>query len=238
MRQVATIYGVSYTTTWNYDALGRLSYMVYPSGFAVFYGYDASGRVSLVQSNLGGTWTTLADSFLHQPATDRRYAWRFGNGRARMVTLDTDGRISQLSSPGVHGLSYGFFVSDTIKTITDGVFAAQNSTFGKDRVDRVRSVSRSGDAQSFTIDQAGNRTSHTRQGQTYTYTRATNSNRLESWSGAGQSRSFGYDAAGKLASESRHDGTRGYGYDPFDRLAGWPASTSTARWRATTATTR
>jgi uncharacterized protein RhaS with RHS repeats len=41
------------------------------------------------------------------------------------------------------------------------------------------------------------------------------SNRLAWWSGGGQSRSFGYDAAGNLKTD---DGTRSYDYDPFNRL--------------------
>lgn len=38
------------------------------------------GRLTRVASSLTGPWATLADNFLYQPATERRYAWRFGNG--------------------------------------------------------------------------------------------------------------------------------------------------------------
>jgi hypothetical protein len=67
-------------------------------------------------------------------------------------------------------------------------------------------VSRSSDAQSFGVDTVGNRTSHARQGASYSLTLDPASNRLASWSGAGQSRSFGYDAVGNMQSEpSRAD---------------------------------
>ena len=60
---------------------GRMTGMSYPDGLTLSYGYDGYGRLASVRSNLGGTWATLADGFLYQPATDQRYAWRFGSGR-------------------------------------------------------------------------------------------------------------------------------------------------------------
>ena len=40
----STIVGVSYTTTWSYDAAGRLAGMSYPNGLALSYTYDAGRR--------------------------------------------------------------------------------------------------------------------------------------------------------------------------------------------------
>mgnify|MGYP000970434498 CR=1 FL=1 len=48
------------------------------------YAYDAYGRIAKVTSSLAGTWATLADAMLYQPATDRPYARRLGNNLARM----------------------------------------------------------------------------------------------------------------------------------------------------------
>ena len=168
-------------------------------------------------SNLGGTWATLADSFLYQPATERRYAWRFGNGLPRLVTLDTDGRVAQLSSGGAHSLGFGYFNVNTISSITDNVYSSQSASFGYDANDRLASVSRSGDAQGFTWDLVGNRTSQQRAGQSWSYAVTSQSNRVSSIGGS-SSRSFGYDAVGNLASESGSNGSRGYGYDAFNRL--------------------
>ena len=219
VQQVNAIYNLtSLTTTWGYDAAGRLTSMVYPNGLTLGYGYDAYGRLANVTSSLGGTWATLADSFLYQPATNGRYAWRFGNNLPRLVTLDTDGRITQLAGGGAHSLSLGYSNVSTLSSLTDNVYPALNASFGYDAADRLTSVSRSSDAQSFGVDTVGNRTSHTRQGASYSLTLDSASNRLTSWSGAGQSRSFGYDAVGNVQSESRSDGTRTYGYDSFNRL--------------------
>ena len=220
-QQVSTIYGTSYTTSWAFDAnTGRLTSMTHPSGIGLSMGYDSSGRASTLQSNHTGAWTVLADSLLYQPATNRPYSWRFGNNKPRMVTLDTDGRISALSSPGVHGLSYGYTTTDTLNAITDNVYPTLSGTFGYSTADRLTTVSRSnGDNQGIGVDTMGNRQSLTRAGVTQTYGIQATTNRLATVSG-GLGRTFGYDAAGNLGSDSRSDGsTQTYGYDAFNRLA-------------------
>lgn len=101
---------------------------------------------------------------------------------------------------------------------TDHLNAALSQTVDYDAMGRLTIVQRSSDPQSFSLDQAGNRTGHSRQGAYYSYVLEPQSNRLSSWSGNGQWRSFGYDAVGNVTSESRHDGTRSYGYDAMNRM--------------------
>ncbi|MYM87750.1 hypothetical protein GTP91_11215 [Rugamonas sp. FT82W] len=217
-QQVNSIYGSVYTTSWNYDSAGRLLSLSYPTGLVVSYAYDASGRLSKVSSNVAGA-ATLADSFLYQPAGEQRYAWRFGNGLPRLITLDTDGRVTQLAGGSRHNLGFGYDNTDLQTTLTDGVYTNLNTTFGYDRADRLGTVARSGDAQSFSWDASGNRTGQVRQGVSYSYTVDSQSNRLTSWSGGGRTRNFGYDAAGNLTVESRQDlSSNGYDYDGFGRL--------------------
>jgi RHS repeat-associated protein len=98
-------------------------------------------------------------------------------------------------------------------------FASPNTAFAYDSADRLKTVSRSGDDQSFVLDKVGNRTSSNRVSTSTTFNRATDSNRLTSVSG-GVARSFTYDAAGNLASETGALGGRAYSHDNFDRLAG------------------
>jgi hypothetical protein len=146
-----------------------------------------------------GTWATMADSFLYQPATDQRYAWRLGNAENRLITLDTDRRISYLnSSPVAQSQAIGYHNTDTIASIVDAVYPAQNSSFGYDAMDRLTSVSRSGDNQSITPDAMGNRLAHVRAGIGYNYAMQPGANRIASISG-GTSRSYGYDAVGNLS---------------------------------------
>ena len=220
--QTTSIVGASYTTGWSYDPAGRLRSMTYPGGMTVGYTYDAYGKVSRISSNLSGPWSTLADSMLYEPATDMRYAWRFGNGRARMVTLDADARTTQLASPSVHGLTFGYSTTNTIQSIIDTVYPSQSSNFAYDVVDRLASVGKSGDAQVFGWDRVGNITSLQRYGQTNAMTLDPNANRLFTLGGGGVGRTFGYDNVGNLAQDSRTDGSvRAYGYDPFNRTASY-----------------
>jgi RHS repeat-associated protein len=79
---------------------------------------------------------------------------------------------------------------------------------------------RSGDAQGFAYDLAGNRTGQQREGQSYSFTLDAGANRLFTMGGAG-SRVFGYDQAGNLASDARPDGTRTYGHDAFNRMGAY-----------------
>ncbi len=216
-QQVSTIYGVQYITAWSYDSAGRPNGMTYPNGIALVFNYDAYGRVSRVGSSMGGTWSTLADNFLYQPATERRFAWRFGNGLPRLFTLDADSRLMQLASGGAHSLSYGYYNTDTIQSITDAVYPSQTTGMGYDATDRLSWVNRSGDNQGFAWDTVGNRTSSSRAAAAYTYTRDTASNRITAVTGAA-SRGFGYDAAGNLLTDSGSLGNRSFEYDNFNRM--------------------
>ena len=97
---------------------------------------DAYGRVSRLASNVAA-WPTLADSFLYQPATEQRYAWRFGNGTARTYTHDSDRRLTLLAGTSLHSLSYGWNTTDTLASLTDNVYPALNAGFGYDANDRL-----------------------------------------------------------------------------------------------------
>ncbi len=215
--QTAVISGVSYATGYNYDTAGRLIGMSYPTGLSLSIGYDASGRLATVSSNHAGGWTTIANNFLYQPATDALYAWRFGNGLPRMVTMDHDGRIQQLQSPSVHNVSYGFDAASNLQQLTDNVYGDQTSSFGYDSNQRLSAVAKSGDNQSLGVDVADNRTSLVRAGSSASYTLASSSNRLTNVSGT-NFRSLSYDTIGNVASETRWDGSRVYGYDVFNRM--------------------
>lgn len=218
LQQNTTISGATYTTTWSYDANGRMTGMGYPlTGLSLIYAYGSNGRLSSVTGNLSGASFVIADSFLYQPATDQIYAWRFGNNSARLITQDTDGRVTAIQSPGVHSLSYAWNTNDTINQTTDGVYPGLTSSFVYDPNDRLATVNRTGDGQGFTWDKNGNRLTHDRAGSNAPYTTASNSNRLQSVGGT-QWRNFIYDTIGNLSSETRWDGSRAYGYDKFNRL--------------------
>jgi RHS repeat-associated protein len=227
-QQVSTIFGSGYTVSYGYDAAGRQISMTYPSGVGVTYQYDPYGRLSRIGSTMAGTWATLADSMLYQPAVDQRYAWRFGNGQSRLYTHDTDRRLTQLQGTGAHNSVLGYTPNlDTIGSLTDHFWGLNTSGFAYDAMDRLTSVARSGDNQSITLDTVGNRLAHVRAGIGYNYAMQPGANRIASISG-GTSRSYGYDAVGNLTAETGAGPARGYGYDAFNRKSAFYSQGVTA----------
>lgn len=212
MQQSSTIYGTVYGLGWSYDAAGRLVTMTYPDGQTLSYGYDGHGRLaSITRSGI----QTVADSFLYQPATEQRYAWRFGNNLPVLKTLDTDGRITRLYGGNVHNLALIWSVADNPTNINDSVYPALNTVNDFDANDRLDAVTRSSDNQGIHSDKSGNWTSASRGGgATFTYTTDLKSNRLMSISNG---RSLHYDTIGNLSSDSQS--ARGFGYDSFNRLS-------------------
>lgn len=218
LSQLNKYWGNLYTTSWQYDAAGRMTSMTYPRGLRLTYQYDAIGRVSSIGSNLPAPWNTIADSFIYQPGGNSTYAWRFGNNVPRAIRHNTDGQVSYTHG-GTQNNTYVYDNTGQLSAMYD-INATLNQSFGYDAASRVSSVTRNNDAQKFWVDQAGNRTAHQRQGVNYNYAYDASSNRLTGWSGNGQWRNFGYDALGNVSSESRHDGTRTYNYDAVGRMAG------------------
>jgi RHS repeat-associated protein len=216
-QQTNTIFGSVFTTSWGYNAAGQLSSMSYPNGVSLYYAYDGAGRLSAVTTNHPG-WSTLASNFLYQPATNRPYAWRYGNGLPKLITLDTDGRVAQLDSGGALNLSYGYNLTDTVQSITNHNIGSETSSFGYDANDRLKTVTKnSGDNQGFDWDAVGNRTAHSRAGQSWSYTLQPTANRLQSASGS-STRNWDYSAAGDGLLGADSLGAKTYGYDAFNRL--------------------
>ncbi|WP_170304256.1 RHS repeat-associated core domain-containing protein [Duganella radicis] len=224
--QTAVITGQTYATGWTYDAAGRPQTLTYPSGLKLTYWYDTYGRLNKLTSSLGGTWSTIADSFQYQPVNGRRYAWRFGNNKPRLLTLDTDGRLVTIDSLTVHKLQLGYDPADRLKTRADSLDASKSDTYGYDSADRVSSAARTAGGESFSWDLVGNRASHTGPAGVFNYTNDTASNRLQYWASStgDRYRNFSaYDSVGNLSAEQRKSGaalsTIGYDYDLFNRLS-------------------
>jgi RHS repeat-associated protein len=217
-QQITTIHGASYTISWLYDGSGRLKSMTYPNGWILSYGHDFYGRPSSINGSFGAARTLLADSFLYQPATMRRYAWRFGNGRSRSLTFDADNRMTQIFGWGVQNMILEYNVTHTIRSTTDYSGFGQSASYTYDAVDRLTSVTRSGDNQTFRWNSSGDRESQMREGVTYGYTFPAPNHRLRGITG-GALRGYQYDLAGNLIEEAGSGmAGRRYTYDAFNRL--------------------
>jgi YD repeat-containing protein len=190
--------------------------MVYPNGLAVTFAYDAAGLLSQVGSNIAN-WSTLANSFQFQPATNERLMWKFGSGQWRSFLTDADKRLNLIWSWGAQYTEIGYNNVDNITSLINHVFPVERSSFVYNAQDRLQTVTRSGDAQVFGTDGLGNRTTHVRNGSSFNYTLDSTSNRLAAITGA-TARNYSYDALGSLTSENGPGINRSYGYDGFNRL--------------------
>jgi RHS repeat-associated protein len=219
--QTTVIAGQTFTTTWTYDAAGRRQTMTYPSGLTLTYGYDAYGQLSQITSNLAGTWSTLADSFLYQPVSGMPYAWRYGNNQPRLLTYDNDGRLAKIgSTTSVQQMDIGYDAGDRIHTRSNNIDTSKSAIYGYDGTSRLTSASRPAGGESFTWDLVGNRTSHNSPSGNYNLVMDTQSNRLSRWSNVanGDYRNFYFDAVGNLSSENRRGSIFTFGHDAFNRL--------------------
>lgn len=216
-RQINSMYGNVFTTQWHYDAVGRLAQMIYPSGMSLTYGYDGVGRLSTMGSNIAN-WSTIANSFLYQPATDQRFAWRFGSGQLRGFRQDKDRRLEAIWSWGAQYTVLGYNATNTVASLVNHVHPGEASTFAYDANDRLSSVTRAGDNQTFGPDSVGNRTTHVRGANTYAYTIYPGTGRLQSVVGP-DSRYYSYDTIGNLSTEGGPAiADRSFKYDAFNRL--------------------
>lgn len=214
----------SYTLKWSYDSLGRVASLTYPNGLVLSYQYDGYGRLARILSN---QWGVVVDGLLYQNSLSGPYAWRWGNGDKRGITLDSDGRLQKLESSGAQSLTFAYATNGLVQSVADGVDPSLNSNFAWDGSGRLVNVSRSnGDNQSITYDVAGNRTAHTRAGVGASYQYGASGRdwltqvggQGYSWDGHGQlisdsARSYAWDGFGRLASTS---GTT-YSYNAFDQ---------------------
>jgi RHS repeat-associated protein len=219
-RQINDIYGQIFTTRWNYDNAGRMYNIIYPTGFIVTYQFDNSGRISRVLSNQNDSFGVIADNFLYQPATDKVYAWRFGNRQPRLFEHDTDGRVAKISTPGRHSVKLKYSSVDTLTSIEDELEASLSSNLSFDARDRITALVRPSDQQYFTWNASGDVATRRFGSVEYNYTYAPSTGRLSTFAGGGLVRNFEYDSRGNLTSEIRDNSRRDYTYGPFNRMAG------------------
>jgi RHS repeat-associated protein len=222
-RQTNWIGSDIWTTQWHYDVGGRLIEMSYPNAMVLRYGYDSHGRLERITSNIGNGWATIADSFIYQPATDKRFGWRFGSGRLRSFGHSPDGQLQLIWGWGAQYQNYWYNNTEQIAVFDDHAWAGrawpvQTSSFGYDAQDRLSTVTRAGEDQAFSFDATGNRLTQVRRGAAANLSIDTASNRLLSVSGS-DPRSYEHDALGNRWRETGPaPGDRRYGYDAFNRL--------------------
>lgn len=183
----------AFTTTWTYDADGRVLSTTDPLGHKTAYAYDGNGNRTAVTDPVGATTTSTYDA-------DNELT-KVGNpdGTSYSYSYDADGRKTGYTDPSGHAWSYGY---DSLGRLTSATDPLNRRTI-------------------YGYDAAGNRTTLTDpSGQTTTSTwDAANELTSTSYSsGTTPGVSYVYDADGRRTSMTDGTGTTTYTYDGLGRL--------------------
>ena len=183
----------------SYDSAGRLSRQVYPSGRYIDYGYNTNGQVN--QLSVDGVIMLSAIQY-HPIGTLKGWTW--ANGQPYSRSIDLDGRTAS------------YRVGDKIQVITyDNAgritqtyralpatpttpIAGTTSTYNYDNVDRLTSQVNASSNTGYQYDLNGNRTSLIVGANSYPYSIATTSNRLNSEAGP-TARTYTYNTDGSIS---------------------------------------
>ncbi|MBS0575786.1 MAG: glucosaminidase domain-containing protein [Proteobacteria bacterium] len=219
--QTSVIAGVAYTTSYTYDALGRVSSITYPNGVVVRYS-SANGQLSSMTVTINGVTGNVVSALTYQPFGEAS-GWTYGNGLLRSNAYDLDGRLTSIATtvPStnamIQSLSFGYDANNSLTSVTNGVVALLTQNFGYDELTRLTSVTSGSGNWSWGYDSNGSRTSQTGPQGSTTLTPASSSNSLRSITGVG-ARSLGVDVLGNRISDAGSAGTLSLHFDSFNRM--------------------
>lgn len=205
---VSRIAEVDYSTVYEYDDLGHLTGVIYPSGRMLAFSYDDLGRVNEIATDKEGVIERIVTNVKYQPFGSMK-SLEYGNSTTYERQYDTDGRIVSYTL-GEELVQLGYDAASRINTIARPDIT---HTHNYDNLNRLVGYSNSNPAGTnlgFTYDENGNRTSKSVGGVSEIYNYAANSNKLSS-NGNGV---YTHDANGSLSSDSINQ----YDYDARGRL--------------------
>lgn len=213
---------VEQTTSYAFDALGRLSTLTYPDGAIARYSYTSLGQAKSLQLTIGVTaYTVIADTTYTAIGTRKSLA--HGNGLTRTYALDSSGRLEAMAvrrpdtSP-VSRTNYSYNADNEITRIGDDVDASRTQIFGYDALSRLTQLQRAGASHTLGYDAGGNYNSYLTGNQLTTYNIDPLSNRIQGYTAPGVSRSYQYDGLGNRISETDGASTSSWTYGPFNRM--------------------
>ncbi|GHA19348.1 type IV secretion protein Rhs [Arenicella chitinivorans] len=196
--------GVTYTTSYTYDANNLLQGIVYPDGREVEYHRDAAGRVTRLATKVGATaWADVFDVQTYRAdglITGRTYA----NGLVSTRGYDLQGRLESIDIGTLVQRTYQYDANGNLTDRSPG-----NVVYGYDVLDRITSEDNL-DLLSWTYDANGNRLSEDENSQLSLLTYHTNTNRLQTVA----TTVYNLDAAGNTTD----DGIRTYTYNDAGRM--------------------
>lgn len=223
LTQTEQTQGVQYTTSYGYDASGRLAAIGYPSGKTISYAFDTQGRISQISSITSSGTTILASTITYEPFGGV-HSFKYGDGVTAPVQTytrnrDQDGRIGNYTlNGGSRTLSIAYDAASQIQTINDTANPANPANFGYDPMSRLNSYTQGSISQSYGYDVDGNRTTQTLGATTTTYAFGYSiipSNQLTGITvGTNPQQAISHDANGATTADT----SRQYSYDLRGRL--------------------
>ena len=212
--ELKTIGSQTFTTTFQYDALGDRTAVRYPSGRTVTWSFDRAGRP--LSAAAGAATLVSSSSYLpFGPATEVV----FGNGTIRQTTYDNRYRIQTnlLSRSGEPVASYQYHLDSAgnVTGIDDLIDPLFSRSFAYDDLHRLTAANSEGlwGNGSYTYDAMGNILTQALAGRAANFFYDGTTPRLLSAGG----REVIYDAAGN----EQRVGSDGMSYTASNRLARW-----------------
>ena len=132
--QVAyTTLGVTYTTTYQYDAEHRVISMTLPSGRTVGYQRDSLGRISGIDADISGINTTLLSNITYR-ADSLVTARQYGNGIGETRVYDQQRRLTQQTIGTVDSVLLSY---DPNSSVLSRNTQTSTHAYGYDVLDRL-----------------------------------------------------------------------------------------------------
>ncbi|ARN73943.1 RHS repeat protein [Oceanicoccus sagamiensis] len=218
VNKTTLIGSIQYTTEYNYNSLGQVSSMTYPSGRIVHYSYDSLGRATGIstQQDAAANIEPLVSAATYLPFGGLT-SYTFGNGIVQNLSYDQDYRLNSSTAQGTVNpleLTYSYDLNNNVGSIADVLNGANDQSFVYDANDRLQQAVGEYGQLDYQYDGVGNRTQKTTttatQATTETYHYSPNSNQLNHIDSAGSLlnpvRIFHYDAKGNLTKQNTANG--------------------------------
>lgn len=133
VRQVS---GMTYSTSYQYDAAGMVVSMTYPSGRTVDYGRNAAGQITQVTSTKSGVAKTIVSGASYEPFGPISGV-TYGNGVSIDFERGTDYRIRGISSAGITEKTYFYDAAANVASIVDAATSFESQLFEYDALHRI-----------------------------------------------------------------------------------------------------
>ena len=222
-RQEYTTEGITYVTTYAYDAAHRLVMLGYPGGRQVQFAYDAVGRLSEVATTVGGNPRALASAVTWR--ADGRLSGRsFGNGLRETRAYDARGQLLA-QTLGTETTTYAY---DPAGNLLVRSLPGADHGWDYDALDRVIRDRLDTRERSYAYDPNHNRLDALIEGVPEAYSYAPASNRLTAIATPATSRVLTLDAAGNLTDDGAG---QTFTYNQAGRLARAETATGITRYR-------